>query len=487
MYYGTRLVKLNSLIKNIAQDENVFPSIDIKKICTNSKDVKNGSLFIAINGLQNDGHDFISEAIENGASAIISNGRNIGKLSVPNIKVSNTRLAASRIAAEYFNHPSKKLNVIGITGTNGKTTTASLIFSILKAAKLNVAQMGTLGVIAKGFEKQKTLTTPDPITLHKIFNDLIDRNFSHVVMEVSSHALDQFRVADVDFNIAVFTNLSEEHLDYHLNIEEYFKAKSKLFRLMPITGTSIINIDDKYGNKMCAESLAPVLNISKHNESDIYYEKLDCALAGIKGTIKAGNKLISFDSKLIGEFNAENILSAASIGVALNIDTSIIQKGIEEIKFVEGRMELFQTKDNKNIVIDYAHTPDAYIKVLTTLKEMVPEKNSIHILFGCGGNRDKIKRSQMGKIAEKFSEKLWITSDNPRYENIKDINSDIIKEMVGNNFEIIDDRGTALSEAINEIDNGDLLVVLGKGRENFQDIEGKKFPYSDIEIIESYL
>jgi len=487
MYYGTRLVKLNSLIKNIAQDENVFPSIDIKKICTNSKEVKNGSLFIAINGLQNDGHDFISEAIENGASAIISNGRNIGKLSVPNIKVSNTRLAASRIAAEYFNHPSKRLNVIGITGTNGKTTTASLIFSILKAAKLNVAQMGTLGVIAKGFEKQKTLTTPDPITLHKIFNDLIDRNFSHVVMEVSSHALDQFRVADVDFNIAVFTNLSEEHLDYHLNIEEYFKAKSKLFRLMPITGTSIINIDDKYGNKMCAESLAPVLNISKHNESDIYYEKLDCALAGIKGTIKAGNKLISFDSKLIGEFNAENILSAASIGVALNIDTSIIQKGIEEIKFVEGRMELFQTKDNKNIVIDYAHTPDAYIKVLTTLKEMVPEKNSIHILFGCGGNRDKIKRSQMGKIAEKFSEKLWITSDNPRYENIKDINSDIIKEMVGNNFEIIDDRGTALSEAINEIDNGDLLVVLGKGRENFQDIEGKKFPYSDIEIIESYL
>tara|TARA_B100000427_G_scaffold104631_1_gene86671 strand:- start:149 stop:1612 length:1464 start_codon:yes stop_codon:yes gene_type:complete len=487
MYYGTRLVKLNSLIKNIAQDENVFPSIDIKKICTNSKDVKNGSLFIAINGLQNDGHDFISEAIENGASAIISNGRNIGKLSVPNIKVSNTRLAASRIAAEYFNHPSKRLNVIGITGTNGKTTTASLIFSILKAAKINVAQIGTLGVIAKGFEKQKTLTTPDPITLHKIFNDLIDRNFSHVVMEVSSHALDQFRVADVDFNIAVFTNLSEEHLDYHLNIEEYYKAKSKLFRLMPITGTSIINIDDKYGNKMCGESLAPVLNISKHNESDIYYEKLDCTLTGIKGTIKAGNELISIDSKLIGEFNAENILSAASIGIALNIDTKIIQKGIEEIKFVEGRMELFKTKDKKNIVIDYAHTPDAYVKVLTTLKEMVPEKNSIHILFGCGGNRDKIKRPQMGKIAEEFSEKLWITSDNPRYENIKDINSDITKEMVGNNFEIIKDRGTALSAAINEIDSGDLLVILGKGRENFQDIEGNKFPYSDIEIIESYL
>jgi len=487
MYYGTRLVKLNYLIKNIAQDESAFPSIDINKICTNSKEVKNGSLFIAINGLQNDGHDFISEAIENGASAIISNGRDIGKLSVPNIKVSNTRIAASRIAAEYFNHPSKKLNVIGITGTNGKTTTASLIFSILKAAKLNVAQIGTLGVIAKGFEKQKTLTTPDPITLHKIFNDLVDRNFSHVVMEVSSHALDQFRVADVDFNIAVFTNLSEEHLDYHQNFEEYFKAKSKLFRLMPITGTSIINIDDKYGNKMCRESPAPVLNISKNNESDIFFEKLDCTLAGVKGTIKAGSEFVSFDSKLIGEFNAENILAAASIGIALNIDSRIIQKGIEEKKFIEGRMEIFRTKDNKNIVIDYAHTPVAYLKVLTTLKEMVSEKNSIHILFGCGGNRDKIKRPEMGKIAEEFSEKLWITSDNPRYENIKNINSDITKEMVRNNFEIINDRGIALSKAINEINNGDLLLVLGKGRENFQDIEGKKFPYSDVEIIESYL
>ena len=150
-------------------------------------------------------------------------------------------------------------------------------------------------------------------------------------------------------------------------------------------------------------------------------------------------------------------------------------------------MEIFRTKDNKNIVIDYAHTPDAYLKVLTTLKEMVSEKNSIHILFGCGGNRDKIKRPEMGKIAEEFSEKLWITSDNPRYENIKNINSDIIKEMVRNNFEIINDRGIALSKAINEINNGDLLLVLGKGRENFQDIEGKKFPYSDVEIIESYL
>ena len=236
-------MKLNSLIKDIVHDKNDLSDININKICTSSKDTKMGSLFVAINGTVNDGHDFINEAIENGASAVISNGKNIGNFSVPNIKVSNTRLAASRVSAEFYNYPSKELKIIGITGTNGKTSTASLIYSILKSANYKAAQIGTLGLIADGYDKNNTLTTPDPITLHKILRDLSDNNFSHVVMEVSSHALDQYRVADIDFDISVFTNLSSEHLDYHNDMETYFRAKSKLFRMMPITSTSIVNVD----------------------------------------------------------------------------------------------------------------------------------------------------------------------------------------------------------------------------------------------------
>ena len=208
-------MKLNSLIKNIVQYKNDFSGININKLCINSKDVDSGSLFIAIDGAKNDGHDFIDDAINNGASAVISNGKSGKKITVPNVKVSNTRLAASRVAAEFYSYPSKELKIIGITGTNGKTTTASIIYSILNSANFKVAQLGTLGIIAEGFEKNKTLTTPDPITLHKILRDLSDKGFTHVVMEVSSHALDQLRVADIDFDISVFTNLSNEHLDYH--------------------------------------------------------------------------------------------------------------------------------------------------------------------------------------------------------------------------------------------------------------------------------
>ena len=480
-------MKLNSLIKDIVQDKNDLSDININKICTNSKDAKKGSLFVAINGTINDGHDFINEAIENGASAVISNGKNVGNSSVPNIKVSNPRLAASRVSAEFYSYPSKELKIIGITGTNGKTSTASLVYSILKSANYKVAQIGTLGLIADGFIKNKTLTTPDPITLHKILRDLSDNNFSHVVMEVSSHALDQSRVADIDFDISVFTNLSSEHLDYHNDMETYFRAKSKLFRMMPITSTSIINVDDEYGVRIKNESSAPVISISSKNKSDIFYKKINYSLSGINGLIRGGNEEISFNSRLIGEFNAENIISAASVGIALNIGLKNIENGINSVKVIDGRMEIFKTTDNKNIVVDYAHTPDSYTKVLSTIKKLIGKEKNIYVLFGCGGDRDKSKRNEMGKIAANFAEKLWITPDNPRFENIDNINFEITKELNDDKYEIFNDREVGLKKAISKMKRDDTLVVLGKGREDYQDVEGKKVEYSDIEIIKKYL
>ncbi len=467
-------MNLKELVKDIVQDYDSIPKIEINDICTHSEEVTNGSLFVAMYGKNFDGHDFIQKAIEKGASAIISNGRDIGILPIPNIKVANPRLAASKIAAEYYGNPSKKLKVIGITGTNGKTTTASIVYNILKSGGIKCAQLGTLGVIADGFISEKTLTTPDPIKLHKIFSDFLKKEFSHIIMEVSSHALDQMRVSDIEFDVASFTNLSPEHLDYHLTIEDYFHAKSKLFHGLSITSTSIINFDDKMGKLIAKESKAPVISVSKTGDSDIYFSDLEYNIDGIKGTILAGDKIIEVDSALIGEFNVENILCAVGIANSIGMSEEVISLGIKNSSVIPGRMEVFY-KDN------------AYEKVLKTISKMKSRESLLNVLFGCGGDRDPLKRPEMGRIVEKYADKLWITPDNPRSELIESINNEIISGLSLQNHMDFDDRGVALSKAINDLGAKDILLVLGKGRENYQEISGEKMKYSDIAIIEKII
>ena len=480
-------MQLRQLVKDITRDETFLSSVEVKDICTHSKDVSNGSLFIAICGAEVDGHDFISDAIKKGASAVISNGRDMGKLSVPNIKVASPRLAASRVAAEYYGHPSKELTVIGITGTNGKTTTASILHEILKKSGIKSAQLGTLGIMAEGYTPEKTLTTPDPIKLQKIFRILLDKEFTHIVMEVSSHALDQLRVADVAFDLGAFTNLSPEHLDYHKSMDEYYHAKAKLFHALPVTGTAIINYDDDSGLAMAKESQAPVISISKKGAADIYFSELSSNLNGVKGKIVAGETEVGVSSSLIGEFNVENILCAVSIAISLGIDPLKIQDGLSHCATVTGRMELFQLPNGSSVIIDYAHTPDAYNKVLKTISEMKRPNGKMHVLFGCGGDRDKIKRPEMGRIAEKYADQLFISPDNPRSEKSNDINSEIVRGLSKVNHWLFDDRSVALKEAMAILNQKDILVVLGKGRENYQEINGVKHPYSDVKIIERFI
>ena len=476
---------LDQLVKGIIPESEV-PAVPIHGITTHSARVNPGHLYIAIHGTNVDGHDFIPQAIDNGAAAIITNGRDVGQLPVPQIKVSNPRRAASFTAAEYYGHPSKEMTVIGITGTNGKTTTAGLLYAILKAAGEKVAQIGTLGTIAEGYPQKKTLTTPDPIALHKGLFDLRQEGFTHIVMEASSHAIDQSRVADVDFNYTVFTNLSPEHLDYHGTMADYFQAKLKLFTALSPAATAIVNIETKYGQTISDNCTVPVVATAITKTGDVFFNDYEISLTGIQGTIQAGEIAYPVDSSLVGKFNAENILCATATGNAMGLTKEAIKNGLKQCTSIPGRMESFTLRSGATALIDYAHTPDAYEKVLSTIKDMVVEPGVLHIVFGCGGDRDKTKRAQMAASAERFGHYCYVTPDNPRTEKLTDITADIVSGFHSNEYAVFEERGAGLRQALDRAAENDVVVVLGKGREDYQDINGKKKPYSDLEIINEY-
>jgi len=476
---------LDQLVKGIIPKSEV-PAVPIHGITTHSARVNPGHLYIAIHGTNLDGHDFIPQAIDNGAAAIITNGRDVGQLPVPQIKVSNPRRAASFTAAEYYGHPSKEMTVVGITGTNGKTTTTGLVSAMLKAAGEKVAQIGTLGIVAEGYPQEKTLTTPDPIALHKGLFDLRQDGFTHIVMEASSHAIDQSRVADVDFNYTVFTNLSPEHLDYHGTMADYFQAKLKLFTALSPTATAIVNIETEYGQTISDNCTVPVVATAMEKTGDVFFKDYQISLTGIHGTIQAGEIAFPVNSSLIGKFNAENILCATATGNAMGLTQEAIKNGLKQCASIPGRMESIALRSGATAVIDYAHTPDAYDKVLSTIKDMVVEPGVLHIVFGCGGDRDKTKRAQMAASAERFGYYCYVTPDNPRTEKLTEITADIVSGFCANEYAVFDERGAGLRQALDRVAENDVVVVLGKGREDYQEINGRKIPYSDLKIINEY-
>ena len=478
--------ELNQLLRDIINIEDV-PNIPISGISINSRNINPGELYIAIKGNNFDGHGFIPEAIKNGAAAIITDNDFIEKLPIPNIKVTNPRKEVSRIAAEFYNHPTKKMNVVGITGTNGKTSTASLLTSILNSAGKKAAQIGTLGIIAEGYSENKSLTTPDSITLHQNLNNLCNDGFTHIVMEASSHALDQYRINDIDFNFTVFTNLYPEHLDYHGTIENYFEAKVKLFTSYPNSTAAVINIDNEYGKAITTRCTVPVINTSMFSNTDISFLNYKISQNGIHGTIQAGGISYNIESSMIGEFNVENILCATATGSTMGIGKKAIEDGINLCKSIPGRMEIFSLRSGGTAIVDYAHTPDAYEKVFSSIKELIIDsKAKIYIVFGCGGDRDRSKRSVMAAIAEQYATHSFVTPDNPRNEKLPEINEEIVSGFKKNNFDVFMDRENGLRAALDMTVKNDIVIVLGKGREEYQEIGGKLISYSDINIINEY-
>ncbi len=469
-------------------------NIEITSIHYNSKEVKKGGIFVAIKG-NIDGHHFIEEAIKNGATAIVYEKTHFKPHfnNITWIGVSDSRDALAWLCTRFFGNPSHKLKMIGITGTNGKTTTSYLIREILKKHGCKTGIIGTIKYLIEDEERVAVHTTPEAWQFQELLYEMYERGVQYVISEISSHALALKRVDYTDFDIAVFTNLSRDHLDFHKNMEEYFQAKKRLFTdLLKNDATAVINIDDVYGRRLSEEIKARKIFYSLENpDADIYAKQYNI---GFKETelrvVIQKSKELHIKTSFTGVPNIYNILSAISVAVCLNIPLSLINSALSEATAPEGRFEKIDEGQNFLVFVDYAHTPDALERLLLSIreiKEKISGNGRIITVFGCGGNRDRGKRPQMGRISTELSDYVILTSDNPRWEDPREIIREIEEGISKDNYTVVTDRANALWIGTKICRNGDILVVAGKGHEDYQEILGKRHHFSDKEILKKIL
>ena len=416
--------KLNSILNGIKYSGKIDERI-IDAIFYDSRKVQENSLFIAINGLNYDGHQYIDQAIELGANAIVVDKKIQKSYSIPILKVKNTRKAMSQIASNFFGDCSKNIKITAVTGTNGKTTIIELVNYILKNNNYQSSSLGTLGFKGPSGIINTGFTTPESLELQQIFYILNKGGITHLNMEISSHAIKLNRIDNVDVDIAVFTNLTNEHLDFHGTINNYFNTKLKLFKNLSDNKIAIINNDDIYSKKIKDQTKAKVFTYGFNNNSDIFPEEIAMDFNGSTFYVNFEKERFQINTNLIGNFNISNILASILICKNIGLEMSHIINSINNFKSVPGRCEFYTKKNGGIIIIDYAHTPDAFEKILLTIKNL-NSKKQIVTLFGCGGNRDKSKRSIMGEISDRYSNKTIITDDNPRHESPQEI----IKQVV---------------------------------------------------------
>ena len=477
-------IELNKALHGVVDLDNSLFHKHVLGITTNSKEIGPGFIFIAINGSKFDGNSFIDEALDNGAICVISDSNGIEHTDKI-LKVKSARESLGKIAANCYNNPQDKIKLIGVTGTNGKTSTTLILKSILESHGKKVLQIGTLGIIPNIVNEDFGLTTPDSVNIFKVLSLAVEKKYDFAILEVSSHALSQKRIDSLRFDFAGFTNLTLDHLDYHGTIDNYFNEKKKLFGLIKDSGSSLILSDSSYGKDICNE-YPNTHNISLNsNKADFYCSDFTLDHKGASATFNFKGTSIDISSKLVGKYNLENIILAASIAFKIGVDVNAIRDGIASCKSIPGRYEVISNKGPAIIISDYGHTPDAYTNVLKSLRDVYHDKN-IKVLFGAGGNRDKSKRPEMAKAVEGFATQCYLAPDNPRFDDIDDINSEVMKGFSKEICTVFDDRELGLIAALTDLIDSDILVIFGKGNEEYQEISGKKLYYSDRKIIEEF-
>ena len=477
-------IVIEKVLRNIAQPNSAILGEKVSGITSNSKEVQPNFVFVAIQGINVDGNQFIQEALNKEAVCVITDSNDIEETDRI-IKVENARKALTCLASNYYGNPEKHIKTIGITGTNGKTSTTLILKDILEADGKKVIQVGTLGVIPDITNLNLSLTTPDSISLFQILHHAVKEEFDYAVLEVSSHALSQNRVDSIAFDAVGFTNLSLDHLDYHKSLENYFNDKKKLFNLIKDGNNPLVLSDSSYGEDICKDYPNSKKISLKNDQADYFCTAFSINQDGITGTMVSDSCSLEINSKLKGRYNLENIVLASSIALELGVQPSIVEKGINNCNYISGRHENISKPGFPDIIVDYGHTPDAYVNMLSSLKEIYPNKK-IKVLFGAGGNRDQSKRTEMAKAVEQFATECYVVPDNPRFENINDINNDVVKGFSKDIYTVFDDREKGLLIALEHLDTDDILVIFGKGNEEFQEINGKKLHYSDRKIIDSF-
>ena len=462
-------------------------NVTISSICFNSNSSIKLSLFVAIKGLHRNGHDYIDAALSAGAHVILH--EDDIKFPIENvtyIKVSNSSKSLAILSANFYNNPSSKLKLIGITGTNGKTSTAYYLFSLLEKLNFKVGLISTIENKINNTSYSSNYTTPDCIELNRLFSMMITDDCDYCIMEVSSHGILQNRIYGLDFDMAIFTNISHDHLDYHDSFNQYLKTKKVLFDQLSPSSIAIINNDDINGPNMIIDTKSRKVSYGINNKSTYTLKIIEDTIEGLN--LEINN--IQLWSQLVGQFNAYNLLSTYTAACEIGINKMKILSALSELNSVPGRFNLIVSQKGFKYIVDYAHTPDALLNVIQTILKTSQRNCQLITVLGCGGNRDKSKRPIMGKIAIENSSMTILTSDNPRFENPEDIITDMhssVSQSLKNRMKIIIDRELAIQHVVSMATSQSVILIAGKGHENFQEINGKKLPFNDIDILNKYL